>query len=359
MITLAFAVTAAIATGPVALLGHRQIRRHALGKELRIDTPNGISEAGFVRIGGIDMWVEIRGENRANPVLLELHGGPGASNTYFANRTRAWERHFTIVRWDMRGTGKTFGRGDQGEFTIERMLADAVEVTHYVRQRLHKDKVLLVASSFGSVLGLHLARNHPELYSAYVGTDQNICGGDRDARQYRDTVQRLRASGKDSAAAKLERIGADPSKWTGAEWGELAKATAWADPMLRDILKKLILKSMWFSPQHTLRDLKTAGEAQKFSERLGVQSVGMDARRDGTRFELPFFLFQGEHDSLVPAERARRYFDEVQAPHKEFALISNANHFASFWQPGQFLELLVTRVLPLLPAESEGAGPLG
>jgi len=34
-----------------------------------------IHEAAFVRIGGIDQWITIRGDDRANPVLLIIHGG--------------------------------------------------------------------------------------------------------------------------------------------------------------------------------------------------------------------------------------------------------------------------------------------
>ncbi|MEV6562361.1 alpha/beta hydrolase [Nocardia sp. NPDC051756] len=348
MITLALATAAALSAAPVGLLGHRQLRRRRAAADLRIDTPNGITESGFVRIGGIDQWIEIRGEDLANPVLLELHGGPGITNTYFAHRTRAWERHFTIVRWDMRGGGKTFGRGEQGVATFDQLLTDAVEVTRYVHKRLSTDKVVLLANSFGSVLGLRLARSHPELYSAYVGTDQNISGGERDDIPFHAVVRRLRSSGKRADAAKLERIGPDATTWSAADWGLHAKLTASADPFIAAMLKKLVLPAMWFSPQHRLRDLKAGADGMKFSERIGVESVRFDAWRDGTRFELPFFIFQGEHDSLTPAARARRYFDDVQAPHKDFALITDATHFASFWQPAQFLELLLTRVRPLV-----------
>ncbi|WP_433728443.1 hypothetical protein ACQP0C_38975 [Nocardia sp. CA-129566] len=89
----------AVSAAPAGLLAHRQLRRRANAHALRIDTPNGIAESGFVTIGGIEQWIEIRGEDLADPVLLELRGGPGATNTYFANRTRTWERHFTIARW--------------------------------------------------------------------------------------------------------------------------------------------------------------------------------------------------------------------------------------------------------------------
>lgn len=347
MITIALAATA-VSAAPAGLLAHRQLRRRANAQALRIDTPNGIVESGFVTIGGIEQWIEIRGEDLANPVLLELHGGPGATNTYFANRTRPWERHFTIVRWDMRGAGKTFGRGAQGEVSFDRLFADALEVTRYVRERLHQDKVVLLANSFGSVLGLRLARNHPELYSAYVGTDQNITGGERDDSAFFAVLRRLRDAGKRSAAAKLEQMGPDATQWTAEQWGRYAKLATSSDPMLTEVLKKLIMPSMWFSPQHRLRDLKAGADGMKFSERIGVESVHFDAWREGTRFELPFFIFQGECDSLMPAARARRYFDDVQAPHKEFALISDANHFAAFWQPEQFLELLLTRVRPVV-----------
>ncbi len=37
---------------------------------MRVDTAKGIDEAGYVRIGGIDQWVQIRGDDRGNPVLL-------------------------------------------------------------------------------------------------------------------------------------------------------------------------------------------------------------------------------------------------------------------------------------------------
>jgi len=46
-----------------------------------------------------------------------------------------------------------------------------------------------------------------------------------------------------------------------------------------------------------------------------------DARRLGTRFEVPFFLFQGENDVITLTSLATEYFDEVQAPTKGLALI--------------------------------------
>jgi hypothetical protein len=34
-------------------------------RDMAIHAPKGINEAGYVRIGGIDQWVQIRGQDRA------------------------------------------------------------------------------------------------------------------------------------------------------------------------------------------------------------------------------------------------------------------------------------------------------
>jgi pimeloyl-ACP methyl ester carboxylesterase len=81
-------------------------------------------------------------------------------------------------------------------------------------------------------------------------------------------------------------------------------------------------------------------------------AAAYDARRLGTRFEVPFYLFQGERDVITLTSLATEYFDEVQAPTKELALITDAGHFAAFTQPDRFLAELLTRVRLLASAAS-------
>ncbi|MCX4526412.1 MULTISPECIES: alpha/beta fold hydrolase [unclassified Streptomyces] len=350
--------TAATAAGALALpgaglLGHRALRRSRNAGLMRIDSPRGIDEQGFVRIGGIDQWVSVRGEDRANPVIVEVHGGPGATNSPYGIRTRSWERHFTIVRWDMRGAGKTFGRGGaegQGETTFERLYEDALEVTRHACERLGVERVLLLANSFGTTFGLRLARNHPELYSAYVGTDQNVHDGGRDTSGYRALLERLRAAGRSKDVKTVEAMGSDRHRWTAKQRAAYDKLCTASDPLTLDTLKKVVLGSMWLSPLHSLRDLRDFFKGQAFSERITPATAAFDDWADGTVFEVPFFLFQGDSDVITPTERARAYFDDVKAPVKEFALIENASHWAGFRHPDAFLHLLLTRVRPVITA---------
>src|SRR5579872_6609572 len=70
----------------------------------------GINESGFMKIGGIDQWIAIQGSDVRNPVILYLHGGPGEAQSPFLKQFLPWQRDFTVVNWDQRGAGKTFGR---------------------------------------------------------------------------------------------------------------------------------------------------------------------------------------------------------------------------------------------------------
>ena len=36
---------------------------------MRVDETRGINEADYVKIGGIDQWIQVRGRDRSNPVL--------------------------------------------------------------------------------------------------------------------------------------------------------------------------------------------------------------------------------------------------------------------------------------------------
>ena len=54
------------------------------------------------------------------------------------------------------------------------MTQDGVELAEYLRTHLQKDRIVLVGHSWGSFLGIHMAKQRPDLFSAYVGTGQVV-----------------------------------------------------------------------------------------------------------------------------------------------------------------------------------------
>lgn len=349
-------LTGIIAAPAVGGLVWRKARRRRVAKALAIDTPNGIVEQRFIKVGGIDQWIQLRGEDRDNPVLLVLHGGPGWPNAVFTLPLRPWEQHFTVVQWDHRGAGKTLGRNGKagsGEMTFDCRVADAVEVIEFLRRYLGTDKVIVLAESMGTLTGTPLVKRRPDLVHAVVATDLYVNMVANEARKYQLTLERLRAADNAKGVAALEQIGADPTRWDLAAWNT---NMAWAfktNLPTPNLDRKLQFPLALTSPLYTLRDLYSLfvgfqwSTAQMFEELMAY-----DAWRLGTRFEVPFFLFQGERDVVTLTTLAEEYFEEVEAPTKGLALIPDAGHFAAFTQPERFLAELLARVRPLVTAPS-------
>jgi pimeloyl-ACP methyl ester carboxylesterase len=352
--------TLAVICIPAAFLAQRAIRQARRAATLRIESARGIVEEHFARIGGIDQWIGIRGEDRDNPVLLVIHGGPGSSYSIFTPHLRSWEKHFTIVQWDQRGCGRTFARsGPQGcgEMSMDQFTRDGIEVAEFLCSRLGKSRLFLLASSFGSTFGLEIARRRPDLFYAYIGVDQNVgmlrgCG-----ENHREVLERLRRLGLGRGVKALQQIGADPTHWTRGDFEAVARWTMKSDPRGFRRTMKLLKDAVWFAPGWKLTDIRAFVRGMRFSlERLLPEMSRYDAWQQGVQVDIPFFIFQGENDVLTTPGLAQAYFNDVAAPIKRMILISDAGHFAAFLQPDQFLDRLLTHVRPL--AESPRAQPL-
>ncbi|WP_238015785.1 alpha/beta hydrolase [Dactylosporangium sp. AC04546] len=335
------AVAAATAAAPLA---YRAVRKHRRAVEARIDGASGVAEGRYVTIGGVDQWLQIRGEDRANPVLLVVHGGPGSPYSVFTPVLREWERHFTVVHWDRRGCGRTLRRNGwppAGELTFERMVDDGIEVAEWLCRHLGMDQIVLMAGSMGTIVGLPMAQRRPDLFSAYVGTDFYVDMVANERQGWLDTIARLRAAGNKRGVATLEALGEDPRTWSVADWGRRMQWSMATDPTTPNAVFKLLFPLLLTKPDYSLRDvaawLKGFG---KVRDAMFDQFMAFDARSLGTRFEIPFHLFQGARDVVTLTEPAVDYFAAVEAPAKSLVLIEDASHFAAFTQPGRFLAAL-------------------
>lgn len=325
----------------------RSQRKNA--KLLRLTTNEAVEESGFVRIGGIDQWVTIRGENRHNPVLLFIHGGPGSVYSIFSPLLRFWEKDFTIVQWDQRGAGKTFrrnGKHGSGLLTFDRLAKDGIELSEYLCSRLQQKKIILIGSSAGSLTGITMAAWRPDLYHAYIGTDQNAPDPEHLGHQL--LLEAFRSTGNQKGAELLERMGSDPSTWNSLDVDKRNRLMVKAIRGVPNMITDLIMPSLLSSPEHTMRDIMDMFKGMKFSaEALHEDMVRFDFDKIGYRFELPVFIVQGDSDFITPTATAREYYDRIDAPYKEFVLIHQAGHLACFSRPEQFFGELQRKVKPL------------
>ncbi len=239
------------------MLGRPWLRRR--NARLLRDADRAIDETGYVSAGGIDHFVTIRGASHDNPVLVFLHGGPGATQTVFAAQTLSWEEHVTVVQYDQRGSGKTRHRNGpaaDGELSFERLRRDAIDLINALRHKLGVSKVILAASSAGSTFGLQLAASRPDLLHAYVGTDQNAGGAESSRITHARTLDMLRRTGSRKGVRALENMPADPAEWTQAQSGALSRWAIKADPGIPNMITDVIFPAMMTSPLHTMADIR-------------------------------------------------------------------------------------------------------
>jgi pimeloyl-ACP methyl ester carboxylesterase len=346
MLALVAVVVLTVASG----LGYRAWRQHEGESLMRIAAPNGIDERMYVELGGTEQWVTIRGQDRHNPAILMLHGGPGVTLGWLATTFVPWERKFTIVQWDQPGAGRTHraasGIIDPG-LTIESMARDGNELAEFLRRYLGKEKIIVLGWSWGSVLGLHMIKARPDLYAAYVGTGQVVSFREAEALAYTSVLTKARQRGDPVAIAELERIGAPPygsSEGVGIQrdWAtryELGRSlAAWSLVAL-------------FAPRTTLVDVYYSDSGASIAHFVGPARTGplitMDLRELGPDFAVPIFVVQGTEDDWQPAELSRAFVTQISAPRKEFVPIDGAGHFALTEHSDEFLRILVERVRPL------------
>jgi pimeloyl-ACP methyl ester carboxylesterase len=318
-------------------------------KQYAITSPKGIDEAQYVTIGGIEQWVTIRGWDRDNPVLLFLHGGPGDVTSHWTFSLFApWEKQFTVVHWDQRGAGKTLrktGPSVAPTMTVDRLVQDGIELSEYLRKHLVKDKIVIVCHSFGTILGLAMARARPDLFYVYVGTGQVADETRNYFAAYDALLKKAQTVSNQQALDDLRRVGPPPYKsYEGygvqRRW---ANAFEGADQFLNEGLSLKLV-----APGYTIQDFNDSEEGQLFSgEHLVGQTKSKGPKELGLEFAIPMFFIQGAEDFKTPTALARSYLESIKAPRKEFVTINGGGHFAVFMRSDQFLQELVKLVGPL------------
>jgi pimeloyl-ACP methyl ester carboxylesterase len=306
----------------------------------------------FVEIHGLPQWVTIRGSDRRNPVLLILHG-TGFALSAMAPFFAAWEKDFTIVQWDQPGAGATYaqnGAAGMAALSMEGITRDGIAVAEFVRQRLGADKLVVLALSGGTIIGLKMVKARPELFAAYVGSGQVVHWARQEALCYEMILQRSRSADDTTAIAALEQIGLPPYKEV-ASVAVKAKYANALTPAEQAELPALVaaMNAPSTNAAYIARGLPRF-DARAVSmatfEKLMGEFANFDARRLGLTFDVPMFFFQGAKDLHLPTSEVEAYAAEIEAPTKLMVLLRDGGHSAFFLRE-EFFRLLNRHVRPL------------
>lgn len=310
-----------------------------LGAPRPSPTAAGLIEDWFdVTLGGVSQKVLVQGNDRGRPILLWLHGGPGAPAMMLAHAyTRRLRDHFIVVNWDQRGAGLSY-RDDMSPELIseENIIRDTVELTEDLLRRYSKRKVVLLGHSFGTVVGLRVAQYRPDLLFAYVGMGQVIDFERSKALAGRWLERKLLAARDEQGLAHLraEGVSADLLRKHGAYYHVAVdwRATTRASPYFFGGYHELFARARAFSARH----MKSDGS---------LPSLGSHLKR----LDIPAFFFVGRYDHVMACapELVVEYCRKLRAPRKKIVWFENSAHHPNLEEPERFQDALIRDVLPV------------
>lgn len=358
--TVALATTGVLLLGLTALVARPASTQPIPGPDGE-PLPGSIAELTSLEVDGHDLGLMVRGHDVDNPVLLFLAGGPGGSELGAMRRHLPdLEQHFTVVTWDQRGTGRSYGELDPLDtLTLSNAVRDTIAVADHLRERFDQDRIYVVGQSWGTTLGVLAVQQAPERFAALVGVGQMVSQRATDEIFYDDKLAWAERTGRDELAAQLREAGPppydDPRDYELALSGELEihpydhSANSEGSGQMAE---NLFVREYSLTEQVRL----LSGTLDTFAG-LYPQLQDVDFRRTATELEVPVFLVQGAHEAPGRAELVDQWWPSLDAPVKDLTVFGTSGHRPLFEQPQEFVEHLTEVVLPRTEAWLDSAAP--
>lgn len=301
--------------------------------------PESIAELEQIELGGFQQWILMRGDDQSNPVLLWLHGGPGAAQMPLAHHLdRPLEEEFVVVHWDQRGAGKSNHRGfDEQTMTFEQFLTDTRELINYLKSRFDRDQIYLLGHSWGSQLGLEYAHRYPEDIKAYISVSQVVDNHRAYEIGYEWLQTQIRENGSRRDLRKLEELGRPPYT-VHADHVAFAQLIGTFGGNF-DISMTRLARIALRAPEYRLRDYyrwlngANRGSGPMWDE---IYAHHIDYITRIPSLEVPVWFLAGDLDKNTPRLLIEEYFEKMDAPQKRLVVFESSAHTPFLGEPEKF-----------------------
>ncbi|WP_254911899.1 MULTISPECIES: alpha/beta fold hydrolase [Enterococcus] len=297
----------------------------------KIAKENSIAELRKVQLNGRKEWVSIRGENRNKPLLLFLAGGPGGSQLAATRYELAeLEKDFVVVNWEQPGSGKSYSAIPKKQLTPEIYVQDGTALVRSLLKEFRQEKVYLVGESWGSALGIFMAKEQPELYHAFMGTGQMVAFEETEKIDYALAMKLAKENGDQKIVDSLRKNGTPPYYGKSVT----TKSAVYLNYLSQRMARNPEIQNPGFQ---TIRDLsaKEYGILDKVNYLRGIlqtfnqvypQLYEIDLRKDYAKLDIPVYFLLGKHDLNAPRSLAEDYYDKLAAPEKEIIWFEHSGH---------------------------------
>ncbi len=223
-----------------------------------------------------------------------------------------------------------------------------IEVTNYLRNRFHQDKIYVVGNSWGTILGVLAVQQHPELFTAFVGAGQMVDIRETDRIFYTDSLAWARRTGNVKLVDTLTANGPPPYRNPlDYESGLSYEHDVYPyDDSVNDESAAGFSTNLFVEEYSLLEQLHNLAAFLDVFTVLYPQLQNIDFRTQVTQLKVPVYLIQGEHEARGRAQPAQEWFNTLQAPTKRLITFDTAGHRTLFEEPEQFHDVMINTVLP-------------
>ncbi|SFI84696.1 alpha/beta fold hydrolase [Myroides guanonis] len=319
---------------------------------------NQIDIEFFIPVEKSKLYTRVIG-NTEKPIIISLHGGPGAFSVDHEFYKDVFEKDYLVVYFDQRGGGKSEECTDKTMLTTDQFVEDLDMVVDYIQDKYPNKKINLLGTSWGGTYGFLYLLKHQDKINSFISSSGFIDSPQRNfalinherklanelLKITTDSVKKVRYEQILTKLDEIEKSGfKDFFEYMNVIRYEFPKDLGfdvyWAKPELKE--KKAELLS---DPDFYVRVKYTPEQLEKAIERMEyINEVFMNMEsynnlnivNEIEAIKKPILVIQGEYDYAIGVEQGRTIYNalkNVSKKNKELVYIKNASHNTPFEAP--------------------------
>lgn len=305
----------------------------------------------FIPVEKSNLYTRVVG-NPEKPIIITLHGGPGAFNLDHEFYRNVFEKDYLMVYFDQRGSGKSDEFREKSMLTTGQFVEDLDKVVDFIKQKYPGKKINLLGASWGGMYGFLYLIKHQEKINSFISNSgsanirQNslaLIKHERELanelikkatdstkiRRYHEiltTLNTIEQSGFKHFFDDMNTIRYDFPK-------DLGFDVYWAQPKKKGKVEALLKDSAFYTRnKYTPKLLEQSMARFEFiNEVFHSQQAynNLNVLTDLAIITIPVLVIQGEYDYAIGTESGRMIYQalrNVPKRDKELVYIKNASH---------------------------------
>nr|WP_240903720.1 alpha/beta hydrolase [Chengkuizengella sediminis] len=295
-------------------------------------------------------YYSIQTDDESKPLLLYIHGGPGGANIALSSildLKSKLTKHFSIVQYDQRGSGKTYSKSLlPEELSIDFIIDDFKKLICFLLEKYNQKKIYLVGHSFGSILGLRLCKEIPQFIHAYLGISQLI--NMKESERYCTQEALKLAEEKQNQKVKTMLIRSmnlfdknQVSEYIKLQRSAMAKIGGYNFNQ-KSFNPNLLFVISALSPLYSIKDAFNMKKGLLFStDVLWKDIMNINLFNENYHYKVPIYFITGAKDMIAPLYLVENYLKNATAPKKKIILFEKSGHLPNVEEKDLYEEKVI------------------